>query len=157
MMNKKSISKWTGKSYLGWLYVPEKHKFEKVVMKEIQFDVLKNISFGIANNVDFDMSKISANLVDVNTGISLDRLNSSGYGEYVFDYDLVLLDNQLIDHYIKINMDIFTAGNPVKVYLSKIEAVRLDIDRPVEIHLVNDADQQSRLTKERWALGQELN
>lgn len=157
MTNKKLISKWTGKSYLSWLYVSKEHKFKKVVVKEIQFDVLKNISLGIANNIDFDMNKIVAVLVDIETGTPLDTLNSSGYGGYIFDSDLASLNNQLVDHYTRTNLNIFTAGNPADVYLSILDAIRPDIDRPAEIHLVNDADQKSRLAKERWTLGQELN
>ncbi|OYR97237.1 hypothetical protein CBF58_00665 [Lactobacillus taiwanensis] len=78
-IEKRLKSKWTGKIYLGWLYMPDKNKYEKVVISGIKLNCIKDITLGMVHLFDGILAKkVSAVLTDINTGtpfrLCLDRL-----------------------------------------------------------------------------------
>ena len=61
------------RNYLGWLYMPDEHEYEKVVISGIELSCIKDITLGIVHLFDGILAKkVSAVLVDINTGTPLD-------------------------------------------------------------------------------------
>ena len=66
-------TKWTGKIYLGWLYIAEAQKYAKVTISGVELACIKGITLGMAHVFDGILAKkVSAVLVDINTGTPLD-------------------------------------------------------------------------------------
>lgn len=151
-IEKRLESKWTGKIYLGWLYIAEEQKYEKVVISGVELACIKAISLGMAHVFDGILAKkVSAVLVDINTGTPLDYDWTDWDGK---KKTLIDLDNKTLVRYINNNQDMITAPNPILIYQEKLNAIKATVKRPEEIHVIDANDPDLLAKKHDWSLGE---
>ena len=151
-IEKRLESKWTGKIYLGWLYMPDEHEYEKVVISGIELSCIKDIILGIAHLFDGILAKkVSAVLVDINTGTPLDYVWTDWDGK---KETLIDLDNETLTRYINNNQYLIGHPNPVLVYKEKLNIIKATIERPEEIHVIDVNDPDLLSMEHAWAPGE---
>lgn len=141
-------TKWTGKIYLGWLYIAEEQKYAKVTISGVELACIKGITLGMAHVFDgISAKKVSAVLVDINTGTPLDY-DWTDWDEK--KKTLIDLDNKTLVRYINNNQDMITAPNPILIYQEKLNAIKATIERPEEIHVVDVNDPKLLSMEHAW-------
>lgn len=145
-------TKWTGKIYLGWLYIAEEQKYAKVTISGVELACIKGITLGMAHVFDgIPAKKVSAVLVDINTGTPLDYDWTDWDGK---KKTLIDLDNKTLVRYINNNQDMITAPNPVLIYQEKLNAIKATIERPEEIHVIDVNDPNLLSMEHAWSPGE---